>query len=119
LNTFLKTILHAIFLTIAFPLALTSRFGCIEPLFRFWTYRLTPEECSMESRVEFGSFFAHPQAKVARGVYIDSDSVLSPTLIGDRTEIGSGVGIRSTIGANSIAVGNPARVVGSTHERPA
>jgi acetyltransferase-like isoleucine patch superfamily enzyme len=138
-------------------------------------YRQTLEECSMESRVEFGSFFAHPQAKVARGVYIGSYSVLGRTSIGERTQIGSGVqilsgkrqhprdaegrilgsaygifetvgigadcwigsgsillaevGSRSTIGAgsvvvnpvpaDSVAVGNPARVVGTTRERPA
>jgi len=193
LKIFLKKFLHAVFLALAFPLALSSGFGRFPPAFRFWAqscalvpglpgdylrvayYRQTLEECSMESRVDFGSFFAHPQAKVARGVYIGPYSVLGRTAIGERTQIGSGVqilsgkrqhprdaegrimgsahgifetvgigadcwigsgsillaevGSRSTIGAgsvvvnpvpaNSIAVGNPARVVGSTHERPA
>jgi virginiamycin A acetyltransferase len=193
LKIFLKKFLHAVFLALAFPLALSSGFGRLAPAFRFWAqscalapglpgdylrmafYRLTLEECSIESRVEFGSFFAHPQAKVARGVYIGSHCVLGRTSIGERTQIGSGVqilsgkrqhprdaegrimgsehgifetvvigadcwigsgsillaevGSRSTIGAgsvvvnpvapDSVAVGNPARVVGRTHERPA
>jgi len=193
LKTFLKTILHTLSLTIAFPLALTSGFGRIEALFRFWAhscalapglpgdylrtayYRLTLEECSMESRIDFGSFFAHPQAKVARGVYIGCHCVLGRTSIGERTQIASGVQVLSggqqhprnaegrivgaehgifrtvrigadcwigagsivlaevgngtTLGAgsvvvypvpaDSIAVGNPARVVGRTHARRA
>lgn len=193
MKTFLKTILHTLSLTIAFPLALTSGFGRIEALFRFWAhscalapglpgdylrtayYRLTLEECSMESRIDFGSFFAHPQAKVARGVYIGCHCVLGRTSIGERTQIASGVQVLSggqqhprnaegrivgaehgifrtvrigadcwigagsivlaevgngtTLGAgsvvvypvpaDSIAVGNPARVVGRTHARRA
>ena len=127
----------------------------------------------MESRIEFGSFFAHPQAKVARGVYIGSHCVLGRTSIGERAQIASGVqilsgqhqhiredtgefhqagdftpvtigadcwigagsivlaevGNRTTLGAgsvvvyplpaDSVAVGNPARVVRNTHQRPA
>lgn len=193
MKTFLKAILQAVFLTLAFPLALTSGFGRIEPLFRFWAqscalapgipgdylrtayYRLTLDECSIESRIEFGSFFAHPQARVAHGVYIGSHCVLGRTSIGERTQIASGVQILSggqqhprdaegrimgaehgifrtirigadcwigagsivlaevgestTIGAgsvvaypvpaDSVAVGNPARVVRQTHQRPA
>jgi len=170
-----------------------SGFGRIEPLFRFWAhscalmpglpgdylrtayYRLTLEEWSLESRIEFGSFFAHPQAKVGRGVYIGAYCVLGRTSIGERSQIGSGVQILSggqqhprdaegrimgaehgifrtirvgadcwigagstvlaevgdgtTLGAGSVvvypvppesvAVGNPARVVSRTHQRPA
>jgi virginiamycin A acetyltransferase len=192
LQIFLKKFLHAVFLALAFPLAVSSGFGRLAPAFRFWAhgcslapglpgdylriayYRLTLEECSIESRVEFGSFFAHPQAKVARGVYVGSYCVLGRTSIGERTQIGSGVqilsgkrqhprdaegrimgsahgifetvgigadcwigsgsillaevGSRTTIGAgsvvvnpvpaDSVAVGNPARIVGSTHQKP-
>ena len=192
MQIFLKKFLHAVFLALAFPLAVSSGFGRLAPAFRFWAqscalapglpgdylrmafYRLTLEECSIESRVEFGSFFAHPQAKVARGVYVGSYCVLGRTSIGERTQIGSGVqilsgkrqhprdaegrimgsahgifetvgigadcwigsgsillaevGSRTTIGAgsvvvnpvpaDSVAVGNPARIVGSTHQKP-
>jgi len=193
LKLFLKHILHAVSLALAFPLALSSGFGRLAPAFRFWAhgcalapglpgnylriafYRLTLEECSIESRIEFGSFFVHPRARVARGVYIGSYCVLGMTFIGERTQIGSAVqilsgkrqhsrdsegrimgsehgtfetvaigadcwigsgsmllaevGCRSTIGAgsvvvhpvppDSVAVGNPARVIGRTFERPA
>lgn len=192
MKTFLKKFLHAIFLALAFPLALSSGFGRFAPAYRFWAqscafapglpgdylrtayYRLTLDECSVESRIQFGSFFAHPQARVERGVCIGSYCVLGRALIGERTQIGSGVqvlsgkhqhprdaegrimgsehgifvtvgigadcwigsgaillaavGAGSTIGAGSvvvhpvpagsIAVGNPARVVGKTNEKP-
>ncbi len=191
MKTFLKKVLHAIFLAIAFPLALSSGFGRLASAYRFWAqscalvpglpgdylrtayYRLTLEECSAESRIQFGSFFVHRQARVERGVYIGCYCVLGRTSIGERTQIGSGVQILSgkrqhprdaegrimgsahgifetvaigadcwigsgaillaevgsgcTVGAGSvvvypvpagsIAVGNPARVVGKTHER--
>jgi virginiamycin A acetyltransferase len=58
-------------------------------------YRLTLDKCSLESRIQFGSFFAHPQATVARGVYIGSYCVLGRTSIGERTQIASGVQILS------------------------
>jgi acetyltransferase-like isoleucine patch superfamily enzyme len=136
-------------------------------------YCLTLEECSIESRIQFGSFFVHPKVRVAQGVYIGCYCVLGQTSIGERTQIASGVQILSggqqhprdsegrimgaehgifemvSIGADcwigagsiilaevgegttlgsgsvvvypvpprSIAMGNPARVVGTTHAR--
>ena len=138
-------------------------------------YRLTLEDCSIDSRIQFGSFFVHRAATMARGVYIGCYCVLGKTAIGERTQIGSGVHILSgkqqhsrdaegrimgaeqgifetvrigadcwigsgsiilaevgrgcTIGAGSvvvhplpagsIAVGNPARVIGNTDKKPA
>jgi acetyltransferase-like isoleucine patch superfamily enzyme len=131
---------------------------------------MTLEECSPDSRIEFGSFFVHPEAKMARGVYIGCHCILGKTVIGERTHIASGVqilsgkrqhprdsagkllgaehgtfesvsigedcwigagviilaqvGARCTVGsgavvvqpiaADSVAVGNPARIVSST-----
>jgi virginiamycin A acetyltransferase len=113
LRTLLKAVLHAIFLALAFPLALLSGFGRINPLYAFGAQlcalvpglpgdylrvaycRLTLEACAFESRLQFGSFFAHPQAKVGRGVYIGSYCVLGRTSIGDRTQIASHVQILS------------------------
>jgi virginiamycin A acetyltransferase len=191
LKILLKRLLHAIFLTLAFPLALSSGFGRLEAVYRFWAqccalapglpgdymriayYCLTLEECSIESRIQFGSFFVHPKVRVAHGVYIGCYCILGQTSIGERTQIGSGVQILSggqqhprdaegrimgaehgifqtipigsdcwigagaiilaevgkgtTIGAGSVvispipdgsvAVGSPARVVGTTHAR--
>jgi len=94
-------------------MALLSGFGRVHPLFTFWAqacalapglpgdylriayYRLTLEECSAESRIQFGSFFAHREAKVSRGVYIGSYCVLGMTQIGERSQIASGVQILS------------------------
>lgn len=193
LRSLLKNCLCGLFLVVAFPMALLSGFGRVHPLFSFWAqacalapglpgdylriayYRLTLEECSLESRIQFGSFFAHREARVARGVYIGSYCVLGMTRIGERSQIASGVQILSgrkqhsrdaenrvmssdhgafetvqigadcwigagsivmanigggaTVGAgsvvigsipaDSVAVGNPARVVGENRRRPA
>jgi acetyltransferase-like isoleucine patch superfamily enzyme len=109
----LKNCLRLVFLVIALPMALLSGFGRVHPMFTFWAqacalapglpgdylriafYRLTLEECSLESRIQFGSFFAHREARVARGVYIGSYCVLGMTQIGERSQIASGVQILS------------------------
>jgi virginiamycin A acetyltransferase len=113
LRSFLKNCLRAVFLAVAFPMALLSGFGRLKPLFALFAhscalapglpgdylriayYRLTLDECSLESRIQFGSFFAHPEARVARGVYIGSYCVLGITEIGERSQIASGVQILS------------------------
>lgn len=131
MKTYLKTVLHAVFLAIAFPFALTSGFGRIEPVFRFWAhscalapgipgdylrtayYRLTLDKWSLESRIEFGSFFAHPLARVERGVYIGSHCVLGRTSIGERTQIASGVQILS--GGQQHPRDAEGRIMGAEH----
>lgn len=109
----LKSSLQGISLVLVLPLALLSGFGRIEPVYligaqiyallpgligdylRVAYCRLTLEECALDSRIQFGSFFVHPQAKVARGVYIGCYCVLGCTSIGERTQIASGVQILS------------------------
>jgi virginiamycin A acetyltransferase len=109
----LKRILHGLFLLFAFPMALLSMFGRIEGVFRFFAqmcalapglpgdylrvsyYKMTLEHCSLEWRIEFGSFFAHPQARIGHMVYIGSYCVLGRVAIGDRTQIASAVQILS------------------------
>jgi virginiamycin A acetyltransferase len=113
LKIILKKMLCAVFLAAAFPMAFMSGFGRIKAMYRFWAhscalspglpgdylrsayYRLTLSECSQDSRIEFGSFFAHPQARVARGVYVGPYCVFGRTSIGERTQIASGVQILS------------------------
>lgn len=108
-----KRVLQAVSLALAFPLAALSFFGRFRILYtigaqsfaqipglpgdylRIAFYRLTLRECSMESRISFGSFFAQPEASVARGVYIGSYCVLGNAHIGARTQIASGVQILS------------------------
>jgi acetyltransferase-like isoleucine patch superfamily enzyme len=58
-------------------------------------YKLTLAECSLQSRISFGSFFAHPEARIAQGVYIGAYCVIGKTAIGERTQIASGVQILS------------------------
>jgi acetyltransferase-like isoleucine patch superfamily enzyme len=129
LKTLMKGVLRTVFLAIAFPCALTSGFGRIEAIYRFWThfsailpglpgdyfrsgyYRLTLEKCALESRIEFGSFFAHPQASVGRGVYIGCYCVLGRISIGDRTQIATGVQILS--GSRQHARDSEGRILGA------
>jgi virginiamycin A acetyltransferase len=35
-------------------------------------YKMTLKQCSLESRISFGSFFAHSSAVVGRAVYVGS-----------------------------------------------
>jgi len=90
-----------------------SGFGRIEAIYLFWAhwsallpglpgdyfriayYRLTLEECALESRIEFGSFFAHPQARLSRGAYIGPYCVFGRCSIGERTQIAAAVQILS------------------------
>lgn len=108
-----KLVLQTISLAVVFPAALLTGFGRFETLFtigahaysqvpgivgdylRIAFYRLTLESCSLESRISFGSFFAHPKAQVAPGVYIGSYCVLGCCTIGERTQIASHVQILS------------------------
>lgn len=109
----IKLVLQGLSLAIAFVPALLAGFGRFRALFtigahaysqvpgiigdylRVAYYHLTLESCSLESRVSFGSFFAHPQARVGRGVYIGSYCVLGRCAIGDRTQIASHVQLLS------------------------
>lgn len=112
-------------------MALLSGFGRIQTFFAFWAqacslapglpgdylriafYRLTLEECSSEGRIQFGSFFAHREARVRAGVYIGSYCVLGMTQIGERTQIASGVQILS--GRKQHARDAENRIMGSDH----
>jgi len=106
-------VLHGAFLAAAFPAAALAGFGRWKPTYsicanlfalvpgilgdylRICFYKLTLAGCSLSSRIQFGSFFAHPEAKVGEHVYIGSYCVLGITVIGERTQIASGVQILS------------------------
>ena len=131
MKSFLKRVGTAVCLALALLPALLSGFGRVESVFllfaqafglvpsiigdylRIAYYKLTLAECSLEARIQFGSFFAHPQAKVGRGVYIGSYCVLGHTTIGERTQIASGVQILS--GRRQHARGAGGRMQGSDH----
>lgn len=109
----LKLFATGLSLVFAFPCALIAGFGRFSSLFslaaqacatvpglpgdylRVAFYRLTLERCSLDSRISFGSFFAHPDAVVGQAVYIGSYCVLGSCRIGDRTQIASQVQILS------------------------
>src|ERR1700682_2712987 len=58
-------------------------------------YKLTLQECSLDSRISFGSFFAHPDARLCVCVYIRSYCVLGRVNIGPRTQIAPAVQVLS------------------------
>jgi acetyltransferase-like isoleucine patch superfamily enzyme len=129
LKALAKSILHAVFVLLALPFALTTAFGRLRPLFTLWAqslalvpglpgdylrvayYCLTLDRCHPESRIQFGSFFAHPNATVARHVYIGSYCVLGQCSIGERTQIASAVQILS--GRNQHSRSGDGEILGS------
>lgn len=109
----LKAAFHGVFLLLVWPLALLSGFGRQRTAFLFgahWVslipglpgdflrvayYRLTLRSCSLQCRISFGSFFAHPDAVVEPGVYIGPYCVLGRAHIGTRTQIATQVQLLS------------------------
>ena len=69
--------------------------GIVGDYLRIAYYKLTLTECDLSSRVSFGAFFAHSQVRLGAGVYIGPYSVLGKTVIGDSTQIATGVQILS------------------------
>ncbi len=76
-------------------------------------YRLTLAECSLSSRISFGAFFAHPQAKVGAGVYIGSYCIIGMASIGPRCQIASAVQILS--GSHQHQRGERGEIGGAEH----
>ena len=113
MKRFVKGVANSVVLAVTFLPALFSAFGRVETIFllfaqacalvpgilgdyiRIAYYKWTLSACTLDSRIQFGSFFAHAQARVGRGVYIGSYCVLGHTAIGDRTQIASGVQVLS------------------------
>jgi acetyltransferase-like isoleucine patch superfamily enzyme len=109
----IKRLVQGIALVLVAPAALLCAFGRFRTLFTIFAhmysqapgmvgdylriafYRLTLEQCSLDSRISFGSFFAHPEARVAEGVYIGSYCVLGRVHIGARTQIASAAQVLS------------------------
>ncbi|MCL4401855.1 MAG: acyltransferase [Acidobacteria bacterium] len=131
LKILLKRCVQGICLLLALPPALLAGFGRIESAFVLFAhcfalapgivgdylraayYRLTLREASMDVRVSFGSFFAHPQVVLARNVYIGSYCVIGRARIGERTQIASHVQILS--GRYQHTRDKEGRIFGSEH----
>jgi acetyltransferase-like isoleucine patch superfamily enzyme len=108
-----KRVVQAVSLVLAFPFAAIAGFGrfrlgydlgahslatvpgVIGDYLRIAYYRLTLRDCSLFSRISFGSFFVHPETRIAPGVYIGSYCILGKCSIGERTQIASAVQILS------------------------
>jgi virginiamycin A acetyltransferase len=127
----LKFAVHGLSLALVFPGAALSGFGRWEPVYSIFAhmaalapgilgdylriafYKLTLAQCSLSSRIQFGSIFAHSDARVGAGVYIGIYCVLGRTVIGDRTQIASGVQILS--GRRQHSRDESGRITGSEH----
>ena len=109
----LKFAANSVCLVLVLPAAALSGFGRLESAFvmfsqafamapglpgdylRIAFYKLTLLDCSLASRIGFGSFFAHREATVGSRVYIGSYCVLGRVSIGPRSQIASGVQVLS------------------------
>jgi acetyltransferase-like isoleucine patch superfamily enzyme len=129
LKKVVKAGMHGVSLAVVFLPALLSAFGRVETAFALFAqafalapgilgdylriayYKLTLDRCALNSRIQFGSFFAHAQARVGSGVYIGSFCILGRSVIGDRTQIASGVQIMS--GRRQHARDSEGRMLGS------
>jgi virginiamycin A acetyltransferase len=125
----IKRAIQGISLILVWPAALLCGFGRVRSLFTIFAhcyalapgiigdylriafYKLTLKECSLNSRISFGAFFAHPEARVAEGVYIGAYSILGRVNIGARTQIASGVQVLS--GKNQHDRDAEGRIMGS------
>lgn len=108
-----KVLLNAVALAAALPFAALSFFGRVKSVYtitshcvamfpgvigdylRAGYYHLTLQEFGLSSRISFGSFFAHPEARVGANVYIGSYCIMGKVHIGSGTQIGSAVQILS------------------------
>jgi virginiamycin A acetyltransferase len=58
-------------------------------------YRMTLEACANDCHIGFGTTFAHPQARIGRGVYIGNRCMFGMVAIADHATIGSNVDVLS------------------------
>jgi len=107
----LKRIVQSVALALAFLPGLISGFGRFPVMFTFFAqlfavvpgipgvflrgafYKLTLEDCSIDSSIAFGSFFSRRRVIIAPHVSIGSYCVIGQARIGSRTQISSHVEI--------------------------
>jgi virginiamycin A acetyltransferase len=112
----LKRVAIGIWIVLLLPCAVLTAFGRWRPMFTIFAhavalvpgiigdyaraayYSMTLDRCSVETRITFGTIFAHPEATVARLVSIGAYCVIGRARIGERTQIGSHVQILSGAG---------------------
>ncbi len=127
-----KAVVQGVSIALMAPAALLSGFGRVVPVFqccaqwialapglpgdylRVAYYWLTLRECSLHSRISFGTFVAQSSVRIARGVYIGAYCIIGACSIGERTQIASQVQILS--GAHQHARGADGEIQGSREE---
>jgi virginiamycin A acetyltransferase len=101
-----KQLTNGIFLFLVFPFALATGFGRFRAIFACFAqsfalapglpgtlarrayYRMTLRDCADDLRIEFGSFFSHPETTVGHLVGIGPYCIIGYAVIGDHTMIG-------------------------------
>jgi acetyltransferase-like isoleucine patch superfamily enzyme len=58
-------------------------------------YRMTLDACASDCHIGFGTTFAHPQARIGRGVYVGNRCMFGRVAVGDHATIGSNVDVLS------------------------
>jgi acetyltransferase-like isoleucine patch superfamily enzyme len=129
LKRFIKYVVLGSFLLLACPLALACAFGRLRELYMFFAqscalvpglpgdylriafYKLTLADCSLSSRISFGSFFSNAGARLGAEVFIGPYSILGMVDIGERTQIASAVQVLS--GARQHARGDSGEITGA------
>jgi virginiamycin A acetyltransferase len=127
----LKRLVQGVSFLLVAPAALLCGFGRIRPVYTVFAhlyalapgipgdylrvafYKWTLEECSLDSRISFGAFFAHPEAQLGAGVYIGPYCVLGRVNIGARTQIATAVQVLS--GKHQHARDSEGHISGSEH----
>jgi virginiamycin A acetyltransferase len=81
-------------------------------------YFMTLEFCAADCHIGFGTTFAHPQARIGRGVYIGNRCTLGMVTIADHATIGSNVDVLSGRRQHAFAnLDTPIQEQGGTFER--
>jgi virginiamycin A acetyltransferase len=111
LRFILKRGVQSLALTLALPLSLLCGFGRITVMYEFFAqllalvpgvpgnfwraafYKLTLQDCSIDTVIAFGSFFSRRRVSIAPQVSIGSYCIIGEAQIGSRTQIASHVEI--------------------------
>jgi virginiamycin A acetyltransferase len=109
MRTFLKRVAQSIALFFAFPFALLTIFGHLQPVFTVFAqllalgpglpgdymrsayYKLTLRRCFADTRIGFGTYFVRRESVVGKQVSIGGYCVIGGVTIGMGTQIGSHV----------------------------
>ena len=113
MRAILKRFFVLLFAALIFPTALLSGFGRLPRVYTFFAhlfalgpgiigdyfrsayYLMTLEDCSIDARIGFGTFFAHREVSLRPYVVIGAFCLFGSVKIDDRTQIASYVQVLS------------------------